>query len=322
MNSLHTNTAAIATLNILRSINRSLDETQERIATGYRINEAADNAAYWSISITMRGDIRMLDAVQDSLEIGAAVVDTASAGMEASIKVVDEIKAKLVMAAEPGVDKSKINKELTELKNQLRSIVLSSSFNGQNWLASGKAGVTTDRTIVSGFVREANGAVRLRTMTYGSDSVAGTTDVNDLIDYSGNGGSGILTSGAFAAAAGYATPYALLKENAGATTTEIALDANTTATQIAEMTQTVDSMLQQMTDVGASLGSLKSRVESQLEFQKKLSDTLTIGVGRLVDADMNEESARLKALQAQQQLAIQALQIANSAPDVMLMLFR
>jgi hypothetical protein len=55
-------------------------------------------------------------------------------GMDSSIDVVSEIKAKLVAAREPGVDKTKIDKELTELKNQLKSISESASFSGENWL--------------------------------------------------------------------------------------------------------------------------------------------------------------------------------------------
>ncbi len=57
-------------------------------------------------------------------------------------------------------------------------------------------------------------------------------------------------------------------------------------------------------------------------FVNKLSDSIDSGVGRLVDADMNEESTRLKALQTQQQLAIQSLSIANSASENVLTLFR
>lgn len=167
MTSIHTNTAAISALATLRSINKQLEETQQRLATGLRINDASDNAAYWSIATTMRGDIKMLDAVQDSLALGAAVVDTAYLGVDAAISVMDEFKAKLVMAAEPGVDKTKINKELTELKEQLRSIVSASSFNGQNWLASGGG----DRSVVGGFVRQANGAVYVQKITYGADDM-------------------------------------------------------------------------------------------------------------------------------------------------------
>jgi flagellin len=77
-----------------------------------------------------------------------------------------------------------------------------------------------------------------------------------------------------------------------------------------------------MVSAGAVLGSISSRIDMQTEFSEKLSDAIETGVGRLVDADMNEESTRLKALQTQQQLAIQALSIANSDSQNILSLFR
>ena len=64
------------------------------------------------------------------------------------------------------------------------------------------------------------------------------------------------------------------------------------------------------------------RIGLQEDFVSKLTDSIDSGVGRLVDADMNEESTRLKALQTQQQLAIQSLSIANSSSQNVLSLFR
>ena len=60
----------------------------------------------------------------------------------------------------------------------------------------------------------------------------------------------------------------------------------------------------------------------QEDFVAALTDSIDSGVGRLVDADMNEESTRLKALQTQQQLAIQSLSIANTSSESILTLFR
>jgi Flagellin and related hook-associated proteins len=84
----------------------------------------------------------------------------------------------------------------------------------------------------------------------------------------------------------------------------------------------VDAALMDMTSAAASLGSISMRIDMQEEFVKSLSESIDKGVGRLVDADMNEESTRLKALQTQQQLAIQSLSIANSSSEVILSLFR
>ena len=68
-----------------------------------------------------------------------------------------------------------------------------------------------------------------------------------------------------------------------------------------------------MTDAATSLGAAKSRIGIQQDFVKSLMDAVDRGVGQLVDADMNEESTKLQALQVQQQLGVQALSIANSA---------
>jgi flagellin len=77
-----------------------------------------------------------------------------------------------------------------------------------------------------------------------------------------------------------------------------------------------------MTSAAASLGSISSRIELQNDFMSKLMDSLDRGIGRLVDADMEEESTRLQALQVQQQLGIQALSIANAASQQILRLFK
>jgi flagellin len=84
----------------------------------------------------------------------------------------------------------------------------------------------------------------------------------------------------------------------------------------------IETMIQAAIDASASFGSAQSRVETQSEFVSKLTDSLTAGIGTMVDADLEEASARLQALQVQQQLGIQSLSIANQAPQTILALFR
>ena len=96
MASIMTNASALTALQSLNATNKSLEVTQSRISTGYRVAEAADNAAYWSISTTMRSDFKALSTVQDSLGLGASKVDTAYTGMNKAIETANEIKVKLV----------------------------------------------------------------------------------------------------------------------------------------------------------------------------------------------------------------------------------
>lgn len=84
----------------------------------------------------------------------------------------------------------------------------------------------------------------------------------------------------------------------------------------------VDEALEDLISATSALGSISMRIGMQEEFVSKLTDSIDSGIGRLVDADMNEESTRLKALQTQQQLAIQSLSIANTNSENILQLFR
>lgn len=84
----------------------------------------------------------------------------------------------------------------------------------------------------------------------------------------------------------------------------------------------VEFMIQNAIDSAASFGSAQGRIETQANFISSLTDSLKSGIGTLVDADMEEASARLQALQVQQQLGVQALSIANQAPQSLLSLFR
>ncbi|MNL63001.1 Flagellin [compost metagenome] len=81
-------------------------------------------------------------------------------------------------------------------------------------------------------------------------------------------------------------------------------------------------MLQKVISGAATLGAVKTRIDMQESFAQTLMDSISKGIGRLVDTDMDEASTRLKALQTQQQLATQSLQIANSNAENVMMLFR
>jgi flagellin len=97
---------------------------------------------------------------------------------------------------------------------------------------------------------------------------------------------------------------------------------STTINQLNGMLAMVEGAMNAMMSSASSLGSISKRIELQDNFISKLTDSLDRGIGRLVDADMEEESARLAALQVQQQLGIQSLSIANSSAQNILGLFQ
>ena len=94
MASILTNSSAMSALSTLRSIASNMESTQNAISTGLKVSKASDNAAYWSISTSMRSDNMALSAVSDALGLGAAKVDTAYSGMESAIDVVKEMMKK------------------------------------------------------------------------------------------------------------------------------------------------------------------------------------------------------------------------------------
>ncbi|MCV0428325.1 MAG: flagellin [Roseibium sp.] len=307
MSSLMTNASAMTALQTLRSTNNNLAETQNRISTGYRVSGAEDNAAYWSIATTMRSDNMALGAVEDSLGLGAATVDVMYTAMDSTVDVMNEIKAKVVAAKTPGVDRGKIQADINELQNQLKSTADSAVFNGENWLSvdSGAAGYSANKDIVASFSR-AGGTITVQTITIDTTG----TELYDAADQSG-----ILDQDRGFAALTNITGNGIADLDISAVTDADLAGLDTVITG-------VDTALGEITDAATTLGSVKSRVDLQKDFVSALRDAIDRGVGQLVDADMNKESTRLQALQTQQQLGIQALSIANQGSQNILSLFR
>lgn len=287
MSSLLTNASALTALQNLATTQKALQSTQNEIATGLRVGSASDNAAYWSIATTMSSDNGALGAVKDALGESASMIDVASAALKSTLDVMNKIKNDLVSAKQPGADLAKIQTELKSYQAQLGSIVKSSAFNGQNWLDGSQATVK----LVSAFNRDATGATSV-------DTIDVTT--TSLIDGAGGG----------------------VLEAAGSGTDITTMDVSAAGANIDTFIADADVAIATVTDYSATLGATKSRVDLQQTFISNLSDSLTKGVSTLVDADMNQASTRLQALQTQQQLGVQALSIANQNTQMILKLFQ
>ncbi len=108
----------------------------------------------------------------------------------------------------------------------------------------------------------------------------------------------------------------------GAIITIQSTDTISTLTSAQAVLTEVDNSIAAVNAALGDIGSQASQLEAHNTFVSKLSDVLQTGIGNLVDADMAKESARLQALQVQQQLGVQALSIANSSPQIILSLFK
>src|SRR5690606_20000717 len=136
MASILTNGSAMTALQTLANTNKNLAATQNRIATGARVNEASDNAAYWSISVGMKNHSNLQSVVKGSIGFGKAALDAAYTGLDEAIKLTSEIHSRYLAREQNGVDTDAIDAEITELKTAIQEIAIAADFEGQNLLAS------------------------------------------------------------------------------------------------------------------------------------------------------------------------------------------
>ena len=359
--SLLTNQSAMNALQTLRSIGDSMDTTQRRVSTGLRINEASDNTAYWSISSAMRSDRNTLSAVSDAMSLGKSQIDVADTTINKSKDYLDNISKSLMTAYEKGEgDVKKIQNDIKGNMEDIKSAVYSASLAEKNILGSGGAtmqiagayrregsNVYVDMINVGGatlnFAQPDADKPGEFDLTKGVlQSVFGTSGktAKDLQDAA----TALDTALAGTAAdpsqnppveAKPATPDQIAAANK---TFKDAIKGFTVADFVnTDLTGLSDAAIKDIIDVtqssratatdnvitaGASLGAAKAQVTGQIDYVSKLMDAIDKGVGSLVDADMNAESARLASLQVQQQLGIQALSIANQNSQNILSLFR
>lgn len=313
-----TSAAAVNALAVLRSINKEASQTQQQVSSGYRIETAADDASYWSVATVMRSDSTNLGTIGDALGLGAAKVDATYTAMTSAIDLVTQIRAKLVAAREPGTDKDKINAEISEYKDQLRTVVESTSFAGENWLLNSDKAAPPTWSVISGFVRASSGEYQAQSIDFPSSQTI-------LIDKN-NASGGLFTKAIDAQAINNSGTgprnYYLLDADSTtpATGSEVAISKSTTDAQLTDMLDVTDSLLSSLTTTAASIGVMKARIDNQIDYTADLSDSIDKSVGALVDTDMDEASIRQKAIETQKQMAVEAISILNTAASKILIL--
>ncbi|ABF63771.1 flagellin [Ruegeria sp. TM1040] len=282
MSSILTNNGAMVALQTLKSVNDDLGKVQTSISTGKEVGTAKDNSAVWAISKTMESDIAGFEAIEDGLSVGEATVAVASAGAEQIVEKLTEMKELIVSAQSENVDHAKIQTDIDSKVAQVDAIISAAQFNGANLLA----------TDVDG-----NGATSLGVLA--------------SLDREGAGGT-VTAVEISVASVDFEADLDLSSSLTSIT------DSTTAATALGE----IETMIQTAITGAASLGADAARLEDQSEFVGNLVDSMTLGVSTMTDTDMEEASARLSALQTQQDLATQSLTIANEAPSSLLQLFR
>ncbi len=414
MASIMTNTSAMTALQTLRRVTDDLATTQDRISTGLKVNNAKDNAAYWSIATTMRADVAGFKAVKESLELGSGTTNTASVASKNIVENLQTLKARVIAGQTNGVDKSLIQNDIDQLVKLVKGAAADASFNGDNLLritysndgtakdqnvdilaSLSRSAGTVDPSYISfqrqdmqvtsivgkatieqqvdstndlkasvgialgdpdeTFIDGQNlglGNLTLNVTNEAGTKTAVTVDLS-AIDYTTDKATtqGLIETAVNAAltTAGADFQVAFNGDKLEFTDQDVNADGNFTAKVdslwvgskesdafggLADLTQIdvtsnatksleiINGLLDKAIGKAAVIGSIENRVSVQNDFVSKLTDSMNKGIGSLVDADMNEESSRLQALQVQQQLATQALSIANQGPQNILSLFR
>ncbi|MBO9725477.1 MAG: flagellin [Novosphingobium sp.] len=297
--SVNTNAGAMAALQSLNKTNNSMNTVQSRINTGLNVAGTADDSAKYTVAQNLRGDLGKLSAVTSSLNNAKSVTDVAVAGAEQISDILNQMKSKTQEAADAGLDqdsRAAIAKDLTALKKQIGTIIDGSEFNGTNVLKKGGGNISALQSF-----QDSDST----TTGYQTDSLSVTNLALDEDTAAG---------GFFVAVGAAGTPGGL-----GAKTADITL---TTAADAGALMESVDALAKGLDTKISDLGAASRKIDGQLAFTSKLSDVVETGIGNLVDADLAKESAKLQALQVQQQLGVQALSIANQAPQTILSLFR
>ncbi|URD61895.1 flagellin [Sphingomonas sp. KRR8] len=281
--SVNTNVGAMAALQSLGTTSKAMAQTQSRINTGYNVASTKDDSAAFAIAQTLRGDMGGLKAVSSSLNRAKSVTDVAVAGAEQVSDILIQMKQKAYQAADAGIDQAS------------RDAI------NQDFVAL-RDQITT---VVSS--SDFNGTNILKT---GGGAVSAIQSLQD----------GDSTTTGW-------QPDSLSIANQGLDLggTVITVGATDQINSQATAQSMVDTLTNSQSNLKTSLstlGSASRKIDSQLSFTSKLNDVVEASVGNLVDADLAKESASLQALQVKQQLGIQALSIANQAPQAIMSLFR
>ncbi|MDG1170362.1 MAG: flagellin [Sulfitobacter sp.] len=275
MTSILTNHSAMVALSTLNDVNRSLNETQNRVSSGLAIRSGKENAAYFAISETMKGDSGMFKAINEGMTATRNSVATARLGAETVADLAEQMVERIAFGVSDGVNQDDVQLELDALAANMLSAVNQATFNGDD-LVTGTAAVS----VVNGVTR--SGGFAVTTFSFNQVDLSAIQGVLDGIDLAG------------------------------------AADA----TARAALLTTAEAQLGLAIDAATSFGITENTLDNQMQFIDSLTDTLDSGISSMVDADMEEEAARLQAFQVQQQLATQSLSIANQAPQNILTLFR
>lgn len=294
-----------ATRTNLLSLQRTtnlIGRTQERLATGLKVNSAIDDALAFFKARNLNSRAADLSTIKDGITDGINVIRAAIQGLEAIESTLKQLKAiaQSAISSPESATRAKLASQFNELRSQVDNLAEDASFNGTNLLKNTTTAFSAGSDNLTVKFNERQDDV----------AGAGTGALNQLVV------SGVSSSDFSSIVASSATATG----TAGSTTVW-GQTGTAAVTAINSAIRGIDSALVTVRQVAQNLGTNSSLLEIRRDFTENLVNTLRGGASELVNADLNEESANLLSLQTRQQLGTISLSIAQQSEQSVLRLF-
>ena len=265
MSSILTNNAATSALSTLRSINTNLNDTQSRISSGLKVGSGKDNAAFFSISESLKSDSGIFNSINDSLTLTKNSISTARLGAETVVDIVNQFSERVAFA-QGGSDtiRASVQAELDELAERINTTINQSTFNGDD-LVNGSSAVT----VVTGISRSSAGSVSTTTISFNQQDLGAIQSVLAAIDLTTSSTTALLSADLQSVAT------QLTAATDAATSLGIAEKSiETQQTFLTELTDRLDSSVGSIVD--ANLEKEAARLQSLQVQQQLASQSLSI----------------------------------------------
>ena len=285
-------TATRTNLLSLQRTTRLIGQTQERLATGLKVNSAVDDALAFFKARNLNARAEDLESIKNDISNGISTITAAVQGLESIESVLKQMKAlaQSAISSPESVTRAKIATQFNELRSQVDNLFEDARFNGINLLKNGTAAFNAGADNLTVRFNE-----RVDTASVNQLVVSGlsTADFNSILAQS-----------------------AVLAGNTQWGQTGVAAIST-----ITDAIRAIDSALVTVRTVSQEFGTNSSLLEIRREFTENLVNTLQGGASDLINADLNEESANLLSLQTRQQLGTISLSIAQQSEQSVLRLF-
>ena len=278
----------------LQNTQTLIGKTQERLATGLKVNSALDDALAFFKARNLNSRASDLSSIKDAITGGISVLTAAVQGLQSIEDVLKQMKAlaQSAISAPESTTRAKLASQFNELRSQVDNLAEDASFNGVNLL------------------KNTTGA-----FAAGADQL--TVKFNERVE--ANAVNQLVVSGL--RAADFRTIVAQSAVTVGSGTAVWGQTGSAAVKAITQAITAIDSALTTVRQASQAFGTNAALLQIRADFTTNLINTLKGGASELVNADLNEESANLLSLQTRQQLGTISLSIAQRSEQSILRLF-